>query len=99
MENIRRTQKKAHEILSNLDPDTRDLAINILTYSQFPLEGHPDTCRIINTLIQCVPSHQSDNPVVIASQTAQAICTLAHGQPDVLLAILDDIHNFDIFIA
>ncbi len=99
MEDFSIIQKKAHTILSQLDPDTRDLAINILTYSQFPLEGHPDTCRIINTLIQCVPTHQSDNPVVIASQTAQAIYALAHGQTDVLLAILDDIHNFDIFVA
>jgi len=78
---IELTENHIIPMLNTLPEDTRDMAINMLTLSIFPIENHPDTAPILKTLVQCVPlDTSSDNPIIIAAQTVQSIYRLAHGQ-------------------
>jgi len=80
-ETIKLTENHIIPMLNTLPEDTRDMAINMLTLSIFPVETHPDTAPIIQTLVHCVLlDTPSDNPIIIAAQTIREIYSLAHGQ-------------------
>ena len=69
-------------LLAPLDETTQLTVINLISYTQYPIDGHNDLVQIISQLVSCVSAHAnpvSDNPIAIAALTVSNIWKIIHG--------------------
>lgn len=75
--------EQIEQLLKPLDPITREMAVNMLSYTERPIEGHEEVSRMISAFVSLLSSKanpDSDNPVIIAAYTVTRIYKIAHGQ-------------------
>ena len=86
--------KDVNAILQRYDHETQITIVNMLTYSQYPIDGHDEVSQIVSTLISAINGTAvalSENPIIKAAGAVQEIWTIVHGQAH-LLAQSEHIH-------
>jgi len=78
------TQTKIIPVLNDMGEDTRDLTVDMLTYSIYPIEEHPQVALMLRTLIECATLPESDNPIIVAARVVRSIYDRVHGQQEAL---------------
>lgn len=74
--------EKISTILNQHNADTQATIVNMLAYSQFPIDGHDEVSQIVSTLISAIngAAKTSTNPIIVAAGAVQEIWTVVHGQ-------------------
>jgi len=70
------TINKIKNLLSPLDATTQATVVNLMAYTQYPIDGHDELTTILAALVS-VAAHRanpdSDNPIAIAAYTLTCI--------------------------
>ena len=86
------SMEQVNTLLKNLDTDTFSRIINMMNYTQRPIEGFEDTALMITALFQVAPEN-SVNPIFVAVNMVKKIQKIAGDNLELLSYILDDLQQ------